>query len=155
MGLFLPGKQMFKNHVPLLSHQMVFFSFLESSPEDMFTDFAERERERVGEREKHQCQRETSLGCLSYLPQPGIEPETFGLWTMLQPTEPPSQGQRSLTEMGEEVLLHLGLSFPDKLLFHWTEGRFVFVLVRSVPFEKTALEVNCLLGFSILLLFIF
>ena len=52
----------------------------------MFIDF----REVKGEKEKHQCERETSIGCLllymplpvikptpRYVPWPGIEPTTF------------------------------------------------------------------------------
>ena len=38
------------------------------------------EREEKREREKHQCERETSIGCLSYTPRQGIEPATF--WCM-------------------------------------------------------------------------
>ena len=37
-----------------------------------------RERGREGEREgeKHRCERETYIGCLSYAPQPGTKPAT-------------------------------------------------------------------------------
>ena len=38
----------------------------------MLIDFKERE----GERERHRCEKETSIGCLSYVPQPGTEPAT-------------------------------------------------------------------------------
>ena len=38
----------------------------------MLIDFRKRERER----EKHECERETSIGSLPYAPQLGIEPET-------------------------------------------------------------------------------
>ena len=78
--------------------------FLKSSPKNVFYWF-ERERER----EKHCCERETSIGCLSYAPQPGMEPATqvCGLTEnrthsllvcrpMLQPTEPRSQGKTPL-----------------------------------------------------------
>ena len=44
-----------------------------------FKDFIYFQREgSEGEREgeKHRCERETLLGCLSYTPQPGIEPAT-------------------------------------------------------------------------------
>ena len=38
--------------------------------------FRERGREREREGEKHRCKRETSIGCLSYAPQPGTDPAT-------------------------------------------------------------------------------
>ena len=49
------------------------FNFL-SSLEDIFSLLLEREneRERGKEREKHQCEREVSTGCLPYTPGPGI-----------------------------------------------------------------------------------
>ena len=46
----------------------------------MFIDFRERERERKREREadRHQCDRETSISCLSSVPVLGMEPATYG-----------------------------------------------------------------------------
>ena len=50
----------------------LFFFFLEIlSQGHFFIAFREREKDR----EKHQCERETSIGCLSYTPQQGIEPQ--------------------------------------------------------------------------------
>ena len=47
--------------------------FFKSSPDDIFSLlFRERGRERGQEREKHQCERETSIGCLPYVPGLGI-----------------------------------------------------------------------------------
>ena len=52
-----------------------------SSPKDIFLiAFRERGKERGREREKHQCKREISMGCLWYVPRPGIKPATFWLW---------------------------------------------------------------------------
>ena len=60
--------------------------------------------ERGREGEKHQCEGETSIGCLSYVPQPGTEPATQtcaqtgnrtcgpSLCNDAQPTEPPWSG---------------------------------------------------------------
>ena len=75
--------------------------FFLSSPKDMLLDFTER-----GRKEKHQWERETSIGCLSYASWPGTEPATqacaqTGNGTcsplvykiILQPTEPHYPGQ--------------------------------------------------------------
>ena len=59
----------------LLVPQCLTQSFYFFSLEDMFTDFRERGRER--EREKHRCERETSIGCLPFVFQLGIEPTSF------------------------------------------------------------------------------
>ena len=49
----------------------------------MFIDFREQGREKGGgeserkrEKEKHWCGREMSIGCLPYMPRPGIETAT-------------------------------------------------------------------------------
>ena len=55
-----------------------FFKFL---PEDMSLLILEGGEER---------ERETSIGCLPYVPRPGIKPVTFGLWDDA-PTELPGQ----------------------------------------------------------------
>ena len=47
----------------------VFLFYFYSSPEDMFIDLRERERETL-------CEKETSICCFLYLPQPGTEPTT-------------------------------------------------------------------------------
>ena len=39
----------------------------------MLIDFREGGREGEREGEKHQCERKTLIGCLSYMPQPGTE----------------------------------------------------------------------------------
>ena len=51
-------------------------------------DFREREREREKEGEKHQCERETSIGCLLCVSQPG---------TNLQPRHVPLLGIELVT----------------------------------------------------------
>ena len=43
-----------------------------SLPKDMTIDFRERRREG----EKHRCEKETSVGCLLYMPQLGTKPTT-------------------------------------------------------------------------------
>ena len=49
--------------------------------------------ERAREREKHQCETETSISCFTYVTQLGIKPATFGIrGMMLQPTELPGKG---------------------------------------------------------------
>ena len=76
------------------------------SPEDMFIDFREREREGEREEEKHGCERETSISCLLYVPQLVMEPATLACAltgnqthscsvyrTTLQPSEPHRPGQ--------------------------------------------------------------
>ena len=79
-----------------------FFVIFKSSPE-IFINFRkkggrkrERGREREREREKERkrmYQYERNISYLLYKPQLGIEPEIFWFTgTMLQPTEPPSQG---------------------------------------------------------------
>ena len=67
----------------------------------MFTDFRGKRRE--GERERHECERETCIICLSYTPPPEINPTLYvcaltGNWThnlsvygTLQPHEPLGQ----------------------------------------------------------------
>ena len=68
----------------------------------MFIDVREKER---GQREQHQYERETSIGCLPYAPRLGIDPatsvcaltryQTCNLSvhrTMLRPAAPPGQG---------------------------------------------------------------
>ena len=47
--------------------------FFYSSPKDMFIDFREKGRKGEGGRER---ERETLIGCLLYVPQPGIKPAT-------------------------------------------------------------------------------
>ena len=51
------------------------------SPGVMLIDFNEsrkgRHRERERDREKHQCERETPICCLPYVPRLGIKPTTF------------------------------------------------------------------------------
>ena len=63
--------------------------------------FRERRREREREGEKHQCERETSIGCLLYMPpppNPGMCPDQesnqqpFALWDDAQPTQPHQSG---------------------------------------------------------------
>ena len=51
------------------------FIYLKSLPKDIFIDFRERKKER--EREKHWCERETSIDCFPYTPRLGIKPATF------------------------------------------------------------------------------
>ena len=66
----------------------------------------EKERERnIDVREKHQCERETSIGCLPYMPRLGTklvtqacaltrnQTVTFGLQDESQQTEPHGPGQ--------------------------------------------------------------
>ena len=73
------------------------FIFL-SSPKGVFSITL---REKGREREKHQCERETSIGCLPYMPgwggwthNPGmfpdheLNPQRFSYGTILQPAEP-------------------------------------------------------------------
>ena len=63
-------------------------------------------RERGRKEEKHQCERETLIGCLSHTPKMGSWPTTpgmcpdqelnqqpFSLWHDAQPTEPHQSGQ--------------------------------------------------------------
>ena len=68
------------------------FYFLSYSEDNMFIDFretggggeremqkqTERERETDRQTDRHQCERETWIGCLPHMPQPGpgVEPET-------------------------------------------------------------------------------
>ena len=75
----------------------------------MFIDFRERGRGEMGERGKgwgEEKERERNINQLppvnapirglnlqpGYMPWPGIEPQPFGAGTMLQPTQPTSQG---------------------------------------------------------------
>ena len=44
-------------------------------PEDMLIDFFPE-----GEKQKHQCDRETLIHCLSHMLPQGPNPQTFGLW---------------------------------------------------------------------------
>ena len=44
-------------------------------PEDMLIDFVPE-----GEKQKHQCDRETLIHCLSHMLPQGPNPQTFGLW---------------------------------------------------------------------------
>ena len=50
--------------------------FLKFSPEDMFFTFFFLNffRERGREKEKHQCEKETLIGCVLSSPRPGIKP---------------------------------------------------------------------------------
>ena len=79
----------------------------------MFVDFREERRE------NHQCERETLIGCLPYVPQPEIKPATQAsaltgnqtprlsvYRTTLQPTEPHWPGLS---------LLYIPLSIKDQL----------------------------------------
>ena len=50
--------------------------FFNPHPHLWLTDFKERRREGEREGEKHQCERETPIGCLSFALQPGTEPVT-------------------------------------------------------------------------------
>ena len=58
--------------------------FFKSSPQDVFIDF-ERGREGGGERDRqtqkdrHRCERETSISFLPYMPQLGWNPQPFGV----------------------------------------------------------------------------
>ena len=65
------------SHACLCSHLdwQSWFVFFKSSPEDIFID--SRERGRVKEKEKHQCEREISISCLPHAPWPGFEPATW------------------------------------------------------------------------------
>ena len=63
----------------------------------MLIDVRERGREGEREAEKHQCKRETSVGCLSYAPRWGTEPT---IWTCVLTGNPTHHlsvcvGQRS------------------------------------------------------------
>ena len=93
---------------PVLLALVIFFliCFL-PSPEDVCSLWL-LERKGGGERENHRCERETSISCLLYMPQPWIEPATCSCaltghqthdlsayQTMLQPTEPHQPGPRA------------------------------------------------------------
>lgn len=43
----------------------------------MFLLILEREEGRERQREKYRCDRETSIGCLPYVPQPQVEPTAY------------------------------------------------------------------------------
>ena len=75
----------------------IFFFFLKK----ILFLFRERGRGREREDEKHQCERETLIGCFSYMPQLRTKPaqlgicpdwesshQPFALWDNAQPTEP-------------------------------------------------------------------
>ena len=58
---------------------MNFKKFLKASPKGIFSLLLEteevggnRERQREGKKEKHQCERETSIDCIPYAPRLGI-----------------------------------------------------------------------------------
>ena len=53
-----------------------------------FKDCIYFQREGQGKREKHQHERGTSIGCLSYGPTLGTRLAAFHLWYHTQPTEP-------------------------------------------------------------------
>ena len=58
----------------------------------MFIDCRERGRGR--EREKHGCEKRTSIGCLLYVPRPWNEPSILLVHgTMPQPTEHPARAE--------------------------------------------------------------
>ena len=53
----------------------------------------ERQRDRERDWEKHQCERETLTGCLSFEPWLGIQPRNILVYgMMLQPNEPSGEG---------------------------------------------------------------
>ena len=63
----------------------------------MITDFREGGKEvgkeRGTERQRHRCERETTICCLLQVPWEGIKPLNLLVHrAVLQPTEPPSQG---------------------------------------------------------------
>ena len=83
--------------------------------------------ERGREKKKHRCERETSISCLPYAPQPGIKPTTkvcalsgdgthnlLVCETMLQLTEPPGQGL-VFSFLIEDVPLKEGVSWLQPL----------------------------------------
>ena len=60
----------------------------------MFIDIREAGSERERETEKNQYERETSTGCLSYVPQMGGGTHKLLVYRMMfQPAESPSQGR--------------------------------------------------------------
>ena len=67
----------------------------------MLTDFRERGMEEEKEGEKHQCERETLIGCLSYRPQPGTKPATQVCAVIGNQTGDLSAYQRMLPPTGQ------------------------------------------------------
>ena len=124
-----------------------FSYFFFCSPEEIFSLLLEggKEGRKEGnrEREKHWCERETLIGCLSYVPQLGIESTTW-VWALTrnQTCELSSIGwcykQQSHSSQGKSQ------SFLDDTMSTWT-------LVLTVR-EKLKTEVPSLNSLKIVLL---
>ena len=62
--------------INLLVFRVDYIIYFLSSSMGMLTDFRERGSKGEKEGEKHLCERETSIGCLSHTPEPGTETTT-------------------------------------------------------------------------------
>ena len=63
--------------VHFISVLSVIMLFKKKLPKDIFLLILERQRDRETSRERHWCERETSIVCLLYVPQLWIEPATY------------------------------------------------------------------------------